>query len=153
VEPIVVPAPPKASFNKDRPVSDLLRGQLKHFQHVARKQGITIDAALASDLQTEGGAARYIAEITRAIRSQSRPRGVVVPFATGIVPIATGVVPIAVGARKRAAKASGRPDADRGLAIAAAASPSSVAAGFVGTKSGKTSGSKSSSKSGRGKKP
>ena len=69
MDPIPVPAPPKSAFNKNRRVSDLLEHQLKHFQHVAHKQGINLDPALERDIYTEGGAARYITSITRAVRS------------------------------------------------------------------------------------
>jgi hypothetical protein len=72
VKPISVPAPPKSAFNRNRPVSDLLSAQLRHFQHVAHKQGITIDPILERDIQTESGAARYIAQITHAIRSHGQ---------------------------------------------------------------------------------
>jgi hypothetical protein len=74
VEPILVPAPPKSAFNKNRPVSDLLAGQLKHFQHVEHKHGIAIDRASSADLHTEAGAASYILKMTQAIRSQSRSK-------------------------------------------------------------------------------
>lgn len=76
MEPIVVPAPPKSSFNKNRRVSDLLLSQLKHFQHVAHKQGMQIDPALEGDLATEAGAARYIARVTREMRAQAKPSGI-----------------------------------------------------------------------------
>jgi hypothetical protein len=72
MEPISVPAPSKSAFNKNRRVSDLLLHQLKHFQHVERKNGIQIDPALSRDIYTEAGAARYITEITRAIKAQSQ---------------------------------------------------------------------------------
>jgi hypothetical protein len=75
MEPIFVPAPPKSAFNKNRRVSDLLLHQLKHFQHVERKNGIQIDPALSRDIYTEAGAARYITQITRAIRAQSQAQG------------------------------------------------------------------------------
>lgn len=71
METIVVPAPPKSAFNKKRPVSDLVRKQVEHFQHVAQKHGMKIDRALERDLATEGGAARYIARVTREMRGQS----------------------------------------------------------------------------------
>ena len=71
MDPIPVPAPPKSSYNPERRVSDLLASQLKHFQHVELKNGIKIAPALARDIGTEAGAARYITEMTRAIRSQS----------------------------------------------------------------------------------
>jgi hypothetical protein len=76
VESIVVPAPPKSAFNKNRRVSDLLLAQLKHFQHVAHKQGMQIDPALERDVATEAGAARYIATVTRQMRAQARPPGI-----------------------------------------------------------------------------
>lgn len=75
MESIVVPAPPKSSFNKNRRASDLLLAQVKHFQHVAHKQGMQIDPALQRDLATEAGVARYIARITREIRAQAEPSG------------------------------------------------------------------------------
>ena len=75
MEPIVVPAPPKSSFNKNRRVSDLLLAQVKHFQHVAHKQGMQIDPALESDLASEASVARYIARVTREMRAQARPSG------------------------------------------------------------------------------
>ena len=78
MKPIPVPAPPKSAFNRNRPVSDLLSAQLRHFQHVAHKQGIAIDPGLERDIHTESGAARYIAQITNAIRSHGHamPSGI-----------------------------------------------------------------------------
>ena len=73
MEPIPVPAPPKSSFNTNRRVSDLLLSQVKHFQHVAQKLGLEVDRALERDIYNEGGAARYITSITRALRSGSQP--------------------------------------------------------------------------------
>jgi hypothetical protein len=101
MEPIFVPAPPKSAFNKNRRVSDLLLSQLKHFQHVEKKNGIQIDPALSLDIHTEAGAARYITQITRAIKAQSKDEP-----ATGIA---------AVPARRK------QPVQTEGLAIAAAA--------------------------------
>jgi len=71
MDPIPVPAPPKSAYNPQRKVSDLLAHQLKHFQHVELKNGVKIDPAMSRDVGTEAGAAKYIAEMTRAIRSQS----------------------------------------------------------------------------------
>ena len=80
MDPIPVPAPPKSAYNPQRKVSDLLEHQLKHFQHVELKNGVKIDPALRRDIGTEAGAARYIAEMTRAIRSYSaaQPTGIAV---------------------------------------------------------------------------
>ena len=69
MEPIRVPRPPAEAFNKDRPISDLIRAQVAHFKHIEQKflpaqrraiprQGVT----------TEGEAARYIAAMTLALR-------------------------------------------------------------------------------------
>ena len=109
MEPIHVPAPSKTSFNKHRRVSDLLYSQLKHFQHVAEKQGIAIDPALPREIHTEGGAARYITAVTRAIREQ----GLAMQKGTNVPSMQLVTKPI----RKTPAK----PAADQKLAIAAAA--------------------------------
>jgi hypothetical protein len=75
VDPILVPAPPRSAYNQNRRVSDLLFSQLKHFQHVAEKHGaLGIPADLSRDIYTEGGAARYIAAVTRALRGTMPPQ-------------------------------------------------------------------------------
>jgi hypothetical protein len=75
VDPILVPAPPRSAYNQNRRVSDLLFSQLKHFQHVAQKHGaLGIPADLARDMYTEGGAARYIAAVTGALRGTVSPQ-------------------------------------------------------------------------------
>lgn len=79
MKPIDVPPPPASSFNKNRRVSDLLLSQVKHFQHIAQKREMQIDPALERDVANEAGAARYIARVTRAIRSQARPSIVAMP--------------------------------------------------------------------------
>ena len=75
MDPIPVPAPPRSAYNPNRRVSDLVLGQLKHFQHVEQRHGIQgIDPALSGDIHTEAGAARYIAAVTRALCGQSSTR-------------------------------------------------------------------------------
>jgi len=70
VDPIPVPAPPRSAYNPNRRVSDLLYSQLNHFQHVELKRGdLGIDPELARNIHTEGGAAKYIAAVTHALRS------------------------------------------------------------------------------------
>ena len=103
---IIVPAPPKSAFNKYRPVSDLLHGQLKHFHHIE----LTLPPALRSnvsprDYATEEGAARYIAHLTNALQTMGQ---------------AAPAAPIPI--RRPAAKPS------RGLAIAAGAAPAKPSA-------------------------
>ncbi len=74
MDPILVPAPPRSAYNENRRVSDLLFSQLKHFQHVAQKHGaLGIPADLERDMYTEGGAARYIAAVTGALRGTVPP--------------------------------------------------------------------------------
>ena len=75
MDPILVPAPPRSAYNESRRVSDLLFSQLKHFQHVVQKHGaLGISADLERDLYTEGGAARYIAAVTNALRGTVSPQ-------------------------------------------------------------------------------
>ena len=69
MDPILVPAPPRSAYNPNRRVSDLLYSQLQHFQHIEKKRGdLGIDPAISSNIHTEGGAALYIAAVTRALR-------------------------------------------------------------------------------------
>ena len=73
MEPIRVPGPSPAAFHKNRRVSDLLLSQIRHFQHVAEKRSLKINPEIARDVHTEGGAARYIATVTRALSAPSTP--------------------------------------------------------------------------------
>jgi hypothetical protein len=68
MEPIRVPGPSPTAFHKNRRISDLLLSQIRHFQHVAEKRSLKIHREIARDVHTEGGAARYIAVVTRALR-------------------------------------------------------------------------------------
>jgi hypothetical protein len=88
LDPIVVPAPPKSSFNKNRRVSDLLLAQVRHFQHVAHKQGIEVDPALERDVASEAGVARYVARVTREIRNraQAKPSVIATPAPRAAAP-------------------------------------------------------------------
>lgn len=70
MEPVRFTAAPKSAFNWDRPPSDLLQSQLKHFRHLEKKLGLAVDSELGRRLGTENGAARYIAAVTRALRGR-----------------------------------------------------------------------------------
>jgi hypothetical protein len=108
VEPIVVPAPPRSAYNRNRRISDLLLSQLKHFQHVEKKSGdFGIDPEIARNIHTEGGAAKYIAAITTTLRAR------------GLAGTATQPALSFVPTRKSSKK---QPNAAP-LAIAAAAAP------------------------------
>ncbi len=118
MEPIQVLAVPKTSFNKHRRVSDLLFSQLKHFQHVALKQGIEIEPALAREIHTENGAARYITAVTRAIRERglSLQKGTVAAGPQLVArkprtqpPVPGDGVAIAAAASKKSSRKKGKP--------------------------------------------
>lgn len=81
---IHVPAPPASAFHKERPISDLLRGQLRHFEHIESRLPAELRSTIPPrDRLTEDGAARYIAHLTQALQSQAAappaPRPVLVP--------------------------------------------------------------------------
>jgi hypothetical protein len=106
---IQVPGPPKESFNKNRPISDLLLSQVRHFQHVEAK----LDPALRTnvsprDVLTENTAAQYIARMTNILRGR-----------TPLTAAPAGPVPVPPPA-KAAAKSVRRPT---GIPLAAAADP------------------------------
>lgn len=78
MEPIHVPGPPKQAFNKNRPISDLIRAQVNHLKHV--------EASLSADqrskipqhaITTEDDAAQYIASMTNLF--QAKPAAPLVP--------------------------------------------------------------------------
>lgn len=74
MNPIQVPRPPKEAFNKDRPVSDLIRSQVEHFRHVESKLTQAQRSILPQDyIRTEHEAAQYISAMTTLLLSQSAP--------------------------------------------------------------------------------
>jgi hypothetical protein len=106
---IQVPGAPKESFNKHRPISDLLLAQVKHFQHVEAK----LDASLRTnfsprDVLTENTAAQYIAQMTTILRGLTPAK---------VAP--AGPIPVALPA-----KVAARPIRhSKGIPLAAAADP------------------------------
>jgi hypothetical protein len=80
---IQVPRPPKEAFNKDRPVSDLIRSQVEHFRHVESKLPQAQRSTLPQDyIRTEHEAAQYISEMTALLLSQSTPSSPIRPAPT-----------------------------------------------------------------------
>ncbi len=72
---IQVPGAPKESFNKHRPISDLLLSQVKHFQHVEAKLDPSLRTNFSPrDVRTENTAAQYIAQMTNILRGHTAPR-------------------------------------------------------------------------------
>jgi hypothetical protein len=91
METIRVPRPAPEAFHKNRRVSDLLLSQVEHFRHVAQKQSLKIDPEVARDVQTEGGAARFIAAVTRSLRAgAAKAKGKVVAMESGRRPASEG---------------------------------------------------------------
>jgi hypothetical protein len=65
MEPILVPSPPREAFNKNRPISDLIRKQVEHFKHIEEKLPLDIRAIMPQlSIVTESDAARYISAMT-----------------------------------------------------------------------------------------
>jgi hypothetical protein len=106
VDPIVVPAPPRSSYNPNRPVSDLIASQIKFFQHIELKRGdLGIDPKIAGNIHTEAGAAQYIAAVTHVLR--------------GKTPVTAAAPKLTIVSRTKSAK---KPLSAEPLSIAAAAS-------------------------------
>ena len=73
---IRIPRPPASAMNKDRPISDLIKAQLKHIQHAesARLPQHKRDGRKPEDIRTEAEAASYIAAVTRLMHPQGRKK-------------------------------------------------------------------------------
>jgi hypothetical protein len=105
MEVISVPPTPKAAFHKGRPMSDLIKAQIRHFKHVEEKLSHQQRERIPQHrITTENEAAVYIAAMTRLLRS-------------GVGVAKPKIVPIT------AKKSSPRKPA-KGLAIAASAAKS-----------------------------
>jgi hypothetical protein len=73
MEPILVPGPPKEAFDKNRRMSDLIRKQIEHFKHLEEKLPPDVRATLPQHrIVTEDDAARYIAPMTRLLRTRAK---------------------------------------------------------------------------------
>lgn len=74
MEPIRVPHPSKEAFNKQRPVSDLIRKQVEHFRHVeAKLSDIQRRTLPQGHIRTEHEAAQYISAMTQLLLSKPAP--------------------------------------------------------------------------------
>lgn len=114
MDPISVPAPPRSAYNPSRRVSDLLYSQLHHFQHIEKKRGdLGIDPALARNIHTEGGAALYIAAVTKALRGAKATAPAKLATMPARPPAQATPAPVAsiaaAASPKKAAKKSAKP--------------------------------------------
>jgi hypothetical protein len=65
---IPVPKPSKKAMNPNRPANALLLSQVSHLQHAERRLPLKYRTEIYTHaIQTEGEAARYIREVTKAI--------------------------------------------------------------------------------------
>ena len=86
MEVIHVPPPSKQAFHKGRPISDLIKAQVRHFKHVEDKLAPEHrDKSPQHRITTENEAAQYITAMTRLLRSSVSEK----PAAPKLVPIAT----------------------------------------------------------------
>jgi hypothetical protein len=66
---IHVPRPPQSAFDPNRPVNALLKAQMEHLHVAASKLPLKYRSDIyLNAIKTEGEAARYIHEVTEAIR-------------------------------------------------------------------------------------
>jgi ArsR family metal-binding transcriptional regulator len=66
---IHVPRPPRSAWNPNRKVSSLLKMQVEQLHHAARRLPLQYRSeAYINAIKTEGEAAKYIREMTQAIR-------------------------------------------------------------------------------------
>jgi len=72
---IKIPAPPKSSMNRDRPVSGLLKSQILHLQEAEFRLPAKYQTNVyIHSIRTEGDAGDYIREVTQAIHDAHAPR-------------------------------------------------------------------------------
>ena len=102
---IKIPKTPAKAFNKDRPVSDLLKGQIEHLEWAIRpaaERGPSrMQAVRRRAPRTEGEAAARIEALTR----QLHPDGAVVPPPASAAAIAPPADVVPSPGRKKAAQA------------------------------------------------
>jgi len=92
MEAIHVPPPPARAFNKNRPISDLIRAQINHLKHLEEKMTADVRQQIPQHaIVSEDDAAQYIAAMTRLLRSQS-PAGAAA--AQPVAPAAKKAIPI-----------------------------------------------------------
>jgi hypothetical protein len=65
---IHVPRPPKSAYDPDRPVSSLLKSQVEHLREAESQLPLRYRSDVyVKAIKTEGEAARYIRDVTKAI--------------------------------------------------------------------------------------
>jgi hypothetical protein len=68
---IRVPKPPKAALNKDRPISSLLKTQIRHLQEAEFRLPARAQTNIyINTIKTEGEAAEYIRQVTANLHAE-----------------------------------------------------------------------------------
>ena len=92
MEAIHVPATPARAFNKNRPISDLIRAQINHLKHLEEKLSADARQQIPQHaIVSEADAAEYIAAMTQLLRSQASPSATAAPVAP---PVPKKAIPI-----------------------------------------------------------
>lgn len=73
---IHVPKPPQSAYNPDRPISSLLKSQIEHLYEAEKRLPLRYQSdTYVNAIRTEGEAARYISQVTQAIRAAHEDAG------------------------------------------------------------------------------
>lgn len=113
MDAIRVPAPPKQAFNMQRPMSDLIKSQIKHLKHVEYRLPQELrDTLPKHHLVTENDAAIYIAAMTGLLLNRpAAPKVVKMPVRKARTPVSTSstrTLSLAASAEKKTASKSSR---------------------------------------------
>lgn len=72
---VAVPRPGPNAFRKSRALSDLLKAQVKHFQHIEEKLPIELRGRfLPHEITSEAAAAQYIAHMTGLLHDRGKAK-------------------------------------------------------------------------------
>lgn len=113
MDAIRVPAPPKQAFNMQRPMSDLIKSQIKHLKHVEYRLPQELRDTLPKHrIITENDAAIYIAAMTGLLLNRpAAPKVVKMPVKKTPTPVSTAstrTLSLAAAAEKKAASKNSR---------------------------------------------
>jgi hypothetical protein len=89
---IFVPRPPESAMDRNRPVSTLLKNQIMHLQEAELRLPARVQTNVyVNAIKTEGQAADYIQQVTRALHRAHgvEPQGHAATIA--VVPVRAGV--------------------------------------------------------------
>jgi hypothetical protein len=108
MEVIHVPPPSKEAFHKGRPMSDLIKAQIRHFKHVEAKLSPEQQQSIPQHrITTENEAALYITAMTRLLRSGVTKRSAkpkLVPISTKNLSARSSTKGLAIAASEAPAK-------------------------------------------------